>query len=182
MCEVVKMMFFFFGVGVDDTRARGLARPTPRSAIPTFPATPSRPPPNTHTKNTTAATACTRPARAPRRSRSARSTPATTLTPKPAPPRFARSAHGRAAASPLHRCWHALTAPTAALIALSSLPFALQFYKYTAPADGIVIPWACSSSFDATLSVDDGSGDQNCIGPFNGCNDPQISNPDSQTT
>ena len=79
-------------------------------------------------------------------------------------------------------CIEGLTAPTAALIALSSLPFALQFYKYTAPADGIVIPWACSSGFNATLSVDDGSGDQNCIGPFNGCNDPQISNPDSQTT
>ena len=58
----------------------------------------------------------------------------------------------------------------------------LQFYKYTAPADGVVIPWACSDGFNATLSVDDGTGDQNCIGPFNGCDDPQISNPDSQTT
>ena len=58
----------------------------------------------------------------------------------------------------------------------------LQFYKYTAPADGIVIPWACSDVFNATLSVDDATGDLNCIGPFNGCDDPQISNPDSQST
>ena len=56
-----------------------------------------------------------------------------------------------------------------------------QFYKYTAPAAGFVTPWACSSGFNVTLFVDDGSGGTNCIGPFNGCNDPLINDVDSQT-
>ena len=58
---------------------------------------------------------------------------------------------------------------------------AAQFYKYTAPAAGFVVPWACSSAFDVTLYVDDGSGSPSCIGPFRGCDDPQITNVDSQT-
>ena len=60
--------------------------------------------------------------------------------------------------------------------------FPAQFYKYTAPSAGFVAAWACSSGFNATLYVDDGKGDPWCIGPFNSCNDPQITNPDTQTT
>ena len=60
-------------------------------------------------------------------------------------------------------------------------PSSAQFYKYTAPAAGFVVPWACSSAFDVTLYVDDGSGSPSCIGPFRGCDDPQITNVDSQT-
>ena len=71
-------------------------------------------------------------------------------------------------------------APHARAPSLSPTP--AQFYKYTAPAAGFVVPWACSSAFDVTLFVDDGTGSPSCIGPFRGCNDPQITNVDSQTT